>query len=299
MEFWIIASVAAACFQTVRFMLQKQLATGALSAAGATYARFVYSAPLLLLGLSLYFASSHAELPPLSARFWMFAAIGGIAQIIATIATVMMFQERNFAVGVTLTKTEVLITVLTGFLILGDRVSLIGIAAIFLGLFGVILLSAKNDAALAFRNLSRRAATLALIAGVLFSISAVTYRGAALEVEVEQAMLRGAITLAAATSIQTLIMSLWLRLRERGEIARVFSAWRTAGLIGIFSLCGSWGWFTAFSLQNAAYVKALGQIEVVLSLAASALFFREAITRREVIGIGFMTASILGLIIFH
>jgi len=299
MEFWIIASVAAACFQTVRFMLQKQLATGALSAAGATYARFVYSAPLLLLGLSLYFASSHAELPALSARFWMFAAIGGIAQIIATIATVMMFQERNFAVGVTLTKTEVLITVLTGFLILGDRVSLIGIAAIFLGLFGVILLSAKNDAALAFRNLSRRAATLALIAGVLFSISAVTYRGAALEVEVEQAMLRGAITLAAATSIQTLIMSLWLRLRERGEIARVFSAWRTAGLIGIFSLCGSWGWFTAFSLQNAAYVKALGQIEVVLSLAASALFFREAITRREVIGIGFMTASILGLIIFH
>jgi len=280
-------------------MLQKQLATGALSAAGATYARFVYSAPLLLLGLSLYFASSHGELPSLSARFWMFAAIGGIAQIIATIATVMMFQERNFAVGVTLTKTEVLITVLTGFLILGDRVSLIGIAAIFLGLFGVILLSAKNDAALAFRNLSRRAATLALIAGVLFSISAVTYRGAALEVEVEQAMLRGAITLAAATSIQTLIMSLWLRLRERGEIARVFSAWRTAGLIGIFSLCGSWGWFTAFSLQNAAYVKALGQIEVVLSLAASALFFREAITRREVIGIGFMTASILGLIIFH
>ena len=35
MELWIIASLAAALFQTVRFMLQKQLSAVALSAAGA------------------------------------------------------------------------------------------------------------------------------------------------------------------------------------------------------------------------------------------------------------------------
>ena len=46
MELWIIASVAAAAFQTVRFMLQKHLAQVSLSAAGATFARFVYSAPI-------------------------------------------------------------------------------------------------------------------------------------------------------------------------------------------------------------------------------------------------------------
>jgi len=52
MEAWIILSVAAAAFQTLRFMLQKQLSIGTLSAGGATFARFAYSAPLVVLGLA-------------------------------------------------------------------------------------------------------------------------------------------------------------------------------------------------------------------------------------------------------
>ena len=36
MEPWIILSIAAAAFQTLRFMLQKHLSMGALSAGGAT-----------------------------------------------------------------------------------------------------------------------------------------------------------------------------------------------------------------------------------------------------------------------
>ncbi len=46
METWVIATVLAAGFQTARFMLQKQLSMGALSTAGATFARFIYSSPL-------------------------------------------------------------------------------------------------------------------------------------------------------------------------------------------------------------------------------------------------------------
>ena len=49
MESWIWVTLAATVFQTARFMLQKMLATGGLSAAGATFARFFYSAPIVWL----------------------------------------------------------------------------------------------------------------------------------------------------------------------------------------------------------------------------------------------------------
>ena len=67
--------------------------------------------------------------------------------------------------------------------------------------------------------------------------------------------------------------------------------------VGLTSLGGSFCWFLAFTLQNAAYVNALGQIEMVFSLLASVLFFREVITRRELLGMALLGLSILLLIL--
>ena len=49
MDAWIFLSLGAALAQTVRFMLQKQLRATRLSTGGATFARFIYSAPLVAL----------------------------------------------------------------------------------------------------------------------------------------------------------------------------------------------------------------------------------------------------------
>lgn len=92
-------------------------------------------------------------------------------------------------------------------------------------------------------------------------------------------------------------MLVWLSLREKGEIARVWAARRVAVWVGMTSLLGSFCWFWAFTLQNAAYVKALGQIELLLSLLASVLFFKEVITRREILGMGLLILSILVLLL--
>ncbi|MEM9127328.1 MAG: EamA/RhaT family transporter, partial [Pseudomonadota bacterium] len=120
MSLWIPVTIAAASVQTVRFMLQKSLSSVKLSAAGATFARFAFSAPLAVVGLWLTLHLTDAVLPPLSARFWMFVAIGGTAQILATVCVVALFKQRNFAVGITFKKTEVIQTAIVGFLILGD-----------------------------------------------------------------------------------------------------------------------------------------------------------------------------------
>ena len=296
METWVLLSVLAAAFQTLRFMLQKQLSMGTLSPGGATLARFFYAAPIVVAGSAVYVWLTGAAPAGFSAPFWGFALIGGLAQILATWCVVALFSRRNFAVGITFKKTEVVQTALVGLIILGDRVSLGGLIAILIGLIGVLVLSQTVGT----RRLSgffNMAAGLGLAAGALFAVSAVTYRAATLEIASEDPLLRACVTLAVVTSAQTIGLTSWLAWREPGQVARVWAARRSGVWMGITGMGGSLCWFTAFTLQNAAYVFAVGQIEVIFSILASVLFFRETISRREYLGIALLTLSILSLVL--
>ncbi|MEP2534155.1 DMT family transporter [Shimia sp.] len=297
MEFWIVASIAAALFQTVRFMLQKHLAQVSLSAAGATFARFVYSAPLAvaILGVVLWGFAPEVTWPGL--RFWGFGAVGGVAQITATVCTVMLFGRRNFAVGMTFIKSEVLLTALIGLVVLGEGISSAGTIAIAVGVAGVLVLSGPVEGGVGWRKIVTPSAALGLSAGALFGVSAVCYRGATLTVASDLPMLRALVTLAAVTSMQMIGLWIWLRFREPGEVGRVLGAWRSAGFVGLTSMAGSFSWFVAFTLQNAAYVKTVGQIELVFGIIATLLFFRERISGREYLGIALLAVSILGLVV--
>jgi len=296
MDAWIAFSVAAAFAQTLRFMVQKQLKAAGLSTGGATFARFLYSAPVVLAGMLAYLWATERAVPAMSGAFWAYALAGGAAQVLATMCTVALFSHRNFAVGITFKKTEVILTAVVGLVVLGDRVSGPGWAALALGLGGVLLLSdPPGGAGPLHRRLLNRAAGLGLLSGVFFAVSAVSYRGATLALGVEDLVLRAGWTLAMVTGSQLVGMAAWLAWRERGEIGKVARAWRSAGLVGLFSMVGSFCWFAAFSLQSAAYVFAVGQVELIFSLAVSVLVFRESVTRREVGGIALLTVSILAI----
>jgi len=298
MTLWIPVTIAAATAQTVRFMLQKHLQSTRLSTAGSTLSRFLYSAPLVAVLIIAYAHLSGQSLPGTNTRFWAFAMVGGLCQVLATLCVVAMFRSRNFAVGLTFKSTEVLLSGLTGLILLGDRLSQGGTAAIALGFVGVVLLS--DPPGVSGKWLDRvmnRAAGLGLLSGALFAVSAVGYRGASLALASGDVALRAGATLAVVTASQTLGMLGWMAWRDRAQIGAVLRAWRTAGLIGLTSMIGSFCWFYAFTLTNAAYVKTVGQIELVLALLASVLFFREKITRREVFGIAILLASILILVV--
>ncbi|WP_282092627.1 DMT family transporter [Epibacterium ulvae] len=298
MFIWIFVSLAAASFQTVRFMLQKVLSSVSLSPAGATFSRFVYSAPFILTLLFLYLRQSGQAVPSLTGQFWVYATIGGLAQILATICVVALFKQRNFAVGITFKKTEVIQTALLGLVVLGDQMSLGAWGAILVGLTAVLILSKSPDGqGKWWQNLTNRASQLGLGSGVLFAFSAVGYRGASLQLGDLDAALRAGITLAIVVCLQTTMMLCWLLLRDPNEIKRVWQARRVAIWVGLTSMGGSFCWFWAFSLQNAAYVKAVGQAELLLSLLASVLFFKEKITQREIVGMGLLVISILGLVL--
>ncbi|MEO0389247.1 MAG: EamA family transporter, partial [Pseudomonadota bacterium] len=99
------------------------------------------------------------------------------------------------------------------------------------------------------------------------------------------------------TLIQSAAMALWLAWREPGEAGRVVAGWRQAGLVGLFSFLGSLGWFSAFALVNAAYVKALGQIEIVFTTLTSVFVLGERIDVREAFGIALIIAGAVLLVL--
>ncbi|WP_337248613.1 DMT family transporter [Rhodovulum sulfidophilum] len=294
MDLWVIVTIGAAAVQTVRFMLQKRLRGLGLSTAGATFSRFVFAAPLAALGLVALMAVRGEALPGIAPAFWAHAATGGLAQIIATFATVALFSERSFAVGVAFTKTEVIQVAAFSALLLGEPVSAPGMAAIAIGVLGVIALSRPPGG---WGGMSWRALGLGLLAGGFFGLSAIGYRGATLQVASEDALMRALLALSCVTMMQTLAMAAWMAWREPGELARVARKWRAVLPVGATGMLGSAGWFTAFALQNAAYVRSLGQIELIFSILASVLVFHEKLRAAEIFGMALLLASILMLVL--
>ena len=291
MALWIPITIAAAAVQTLRFLLQRQLRGVGLSTGGATFARFVFAAPLAVLR-ALWLTGG--AVPALSPACWGWAVAGGVAQIVATFCTVALFHERNFAVGIAFTKTETVQVAAFSAVALDETVSRTGLAAIGVGLAGVLLLTRARQAGAA--RIWNRATGLGLAAGALFGVSAVGSRGATVALPGDF-FLRAAVTLACVTVFQTVAMALWLRWREPGELGRVARAWERVLPVGVTGMLGSLGWFTAFSLQNAAYVRAVGQVEVVFTVLAGWLILNERLTLREAAGIALVVASLVLIVL--
>ncbi|HHX91792.1 MAG TPA: DMT family transporter [Paracoccus sp.] len=295
MELWVWVTIAAAAVQTLRLMLQKRLKGLGLSTGGATFSRFVFAAPLAGVALAALILARGDAMPALPMAFWLWAMAGGAAQIIATFCTLALFSERSFAVGIALNKTEVILVAGFSALLLGEPVSGPGLLAIGIGTLGVLALS-RPEGGWWGQRAGYRALVLGLMAGGFFGLSAIGYRAATLEVDHPLAVFRALVALVAATGFQTLAMALWLRWREPGELARVAGRWRAVLPVGVTSMLGSAGWFVAFALQNAAYVRSLGQIELIFSILASVVIFRERVRLAEVVGMALLALSIIMIV---
>ncbi|WP_265508305.1 EamA family transporter, partial [Paracoccus rhizosphaerae] len=73
--------------------------------------------------------------------------------------------------------------------------------------------------------------------------------------------------------------------------------WRTVLPVGVTGVLGSLGWFTAFALQNAAYVRSLGQVELLFSILASVIVFRERLRIIDVLGMLLLAVSVVMIVL--
>ncbi len=300
-EIWIPITLAAAFLQNVRSALQKHL-TGSLSTSGATFVRFSYGFPLAILYVTGLAVLGGLPVPRPNPAFLGYAAMGGLAQILATALLLRLFAFRNFAVGTTYSKTETVQTALFGLIILGESLSAGAAMGILISLVGVMAISVAKTATSGRGLLSSMVSGPALIgiaSGGFFGIAAVSYRAASLSLGGNGFLMQAAFTLAVVTVMQTLAMAAYMRLREPGVITQTLRRWRTAAWVGASGVAASACWFTAMTIQNAAYVRALGQVELVFTFFVSAVYFRERATRLEIAGILLTVAGILCLLIFR
>tara|TARA_E500000331_G_scaffold358588_2_gene427045 strand:+ start:447 stop:1355 length:909 start_codon:yes stop_codon:yes gene_type:complete len=300
-EIWIPITIAGAFFQNLRSVLQKYL-KDRLSTGGATYVRFIYALPLALAycwGLKLL---GGYEWPQWNWVFLLYCLLGGTAQILFTFFLIYLFSFKNFAVGTTLSKTEIIQIALLGLILLGDTLSLWASIAIGFSLIGVMALSlVQSQITLAnlVKGLKERSTLIGLICGAFLGASVVFFRGAGLSLGEGPAEMRAAFALAVSLVMQTLIMGLYLRLCEPGELSKCARNWAPALSVGVSGVLASICWFTAFTMQNASYVRALGQIELVFTFIASVLFFKEKTSPMEYLGIALIVSGILILILLR
>ena len=156
--------------------------------------------------------------------------------------------------------------------------------------------SASGATAL-LRSVFSRTSALGLASGTFFGIAAVGYRGASLSLGGPNFMMQAAVTLLAAIVLQSLILLVWMWLRAPGELSRVRAAWKISALVGFVGATASFGWFMAMTLQTAAAVKALAQVEMIFTFASSVLVFREHVNKVEIFGCIFIVAGILVLLL--
>jgi drug/metabolite transporter (DMT)-like permease len=299
MELWIPITIAAAFLQNLRSAAQKHL-KNVMGTTGATFVRFGFGLPFAaLFVLMLRYGVGNPFAQP-NRIFLAWVIVGGLGQIAATFLLIHLFSFRNFAVGTAYSRTEPAQAAVFGLVFLGELAGPGALIAIAITVVGVMLISVAH-APMSWRNLlaslASRNALIGLASGTLFGISAVAYRAASLSLGGPDFMMQAATTLLFTILFQTVLMLAWMLWREPEELGRIGRAWKPSLFTGLVGASASLGWFTAMTLQQAAVVKALAQIEMVFTFASSVYFFRETINRTEVAGCLLIVAGIVVLVL--
>jgi len=296
---WILISVFAALMQAVRTAAQKKL-NSQLSTMATTYVRSLFGLPLLLTYLVAVQVGAGTALPDLPKVFWFYCFGAALAQVAATWLLIYLFTLRNFAVGSMLPKSDIMLTAILGSLFFSEQITVTGWVAIIATLAGVVLIAGSKTGVTSVDAgawhprsvLSSRPVRIGLLTGLFFTFSYLFLREASLSLALPFVQ-SAAWTVAVVTMIQVIVVSAWLLARERKAFPEIWAQRRPAMFVGLTSALGSIGWFTAMTMQNASYVKAVGQVEAIFAILISWMYFRENISLKEILGIAMIALGVL------
>ena len=282
---WILVTVIAAFFQNLRSSFQKKI-NKEVSTIASTYVRFSFALPLVLLLFVLYFREvSIIKEIIMQPSFLLNVTVASIFQVLFTFVLLYLFKFSNFVVGTSLSKTEIIQVAIFEYLILNEKLSILGISGIIISTVGVIILSIKN-VKIFLKNIFSKTTLIGLISGLFLALSVVYFRTAALSLENFDSNFEKVLsTLLFGLLIPTLILTIYLLIFERGEFRKLYKDKYDCMLIGVGGFFASLSWFYAFTLIQASFVRAVGQIEILFSYFSSKYLFKEKIRAIEIIGI--------------
>ena len=282
---WAIFAVLAAFFQNLRTSLQKKLNKN-LSIVASTYVRFAFALPFALIVFFFNFGNFDIISTVLNqSNFFYYTFLGSVIQITFTLTLLYLFRFSNFVVGTSLSKTEVIQIAIFEYIILKDKLNLFGVLGIIIATIGVIMISIK-DLRLFFKNFFSKVTLIGLGAGLLLGLSVVYFRAAALSLENFSSNFDKAfMTVFFALIIQTTLITIYLVIFERPEFKKFLENKFEIFLAGLSGFLATLSWFFAFTLIQASFVRALGQIEIFFSYVSSKYLFKEKITFIEILGV--------------
>ena len=282
---WIVITIFGAFFQNLRSSLQKKLNAN-LSTIASTYVRFAFALPFATLLFFIYFRNFEIiSVILVQSNFVYYTILASVFQIIFTFILLYLFKFSNFVVGTALSKTEVIQVAIFEYFLLKDKLNIFGVFGIIIATVGVIIISVK-DLKLFFNNFFSKTTLIGLTTGLFLALSVVYFRAAALSLENFSSNFEKAIiTLFFGLVIQTFIITIYLFIFERSEFKKLYNNKFESCLAGFAGFMATMTWFYAFTLVQASFVRALGQVEIFFSYLSSKYIFKEKVTISEIVGI--------------
>ena len=285
---WVFFTLGAVVMQTFRNALQSKLSAN-MSTSGVTLARFLFAPPIALTYLALLYTFSNQIIPEFTFKFVSFVLLASVMQIFATALMVILFKQKNFAVGAGLAKSEALVAGVLGTLFFGSQLSLFGWLGILIGGVAVFVLSGGGRKG----ELSLKTLAIGLACGSCFALTSLFVREAShlLNVPFPHS---AAWVLLWVLCIQTTLLVSYIAVKNRSTFVALKNNAKMTLATSATSCLGSICWFSAMALHHVAYVKTLGQVEVLFTILIATFWLKQKVKKHELIGLLLIaTAAVL------
>lgn len=276
---WILFTLLAAFSQSWRNAFQSRLSKE-MNVTGVTLSRFLWASPLAAIYLLILYGYQSAPLPVFTTYSYFYIIGASLMQIVATGLMVVLFKQKNFAIGAGLAKSEAPVAAFLGVLFFGTSLSLLGWVGVIVGAIAVFMLSCPNG----LRSLSLKTALIGLACSTSFALTSLWIREASLTLDLPFPH-RSAWVLLLVILLQTVLLLSYMLLSDRKTLKTMFTKPNLVIMTSIASFIGSLGWFSAMSLQTVPLVKTLGQVEVFFTMLISFFWLKEGIKRKDIVAL--------------
>ena len=265
--------------------LQSKLSAN-MSTSGVTLARFLFAPPIALIYLLLLYTFSNQDIPEFSLKFVLLVLLASVMQISATSLMVILFKQKNFSVGAGLAKSEALVAGVLGTVFFGSQLSLFGWIGILVGAAAIFVLSGGGRKG----QLSIKTVIIGLACGTCFALTSLFVREAShlLNVPFPHS---AAWVLVWVLCIQTTLLVSYIAVKNRSTFIALKNNVKMTLATSIISCFGTICWFSAVSLHHVAYVKTLGQVEVLLTMLVATFWLKNKVQKHEILGLLLIAAA--------
>jgi uncharacterized membrane protein len=262
---WWLFSLASALAQVGRNAVMKDLGHS-LDEYINVWGRFFFLLPFALI------ASLAAGFPSVEPEYWLYSGLAGFVQVISTLLLSKAFKYGEISVTVTIWKLQVVLVAILGVIFLKEDITLTGFAGILVSLFGIYLLNVQRSRLsltepilILFREKGMR---YALLAGLAVAPTILLFKKTA---QISDPYFS---TLTNYIFASVMILPLVIKKSAKKMISvprylnRFFAMGAFAAAATIF---GNFGYIRS----AAAYVEAVKQVEIPVTLTVGMLFFGE------------------------